>query len=133
MAFVADNSVVIAWFSRSQATPYTGRYYGKLRKDEVFVPSGWPYEFANAVAVLERRGILTASLADQIIDGASRLVTRIDVPPASPETLLALAWRHALSAYDAAYLELAQRLGIRLAARDSVLASAARKLGILAA
>jgi len=45
--------------------------------------------------------------------------------------LLALARRHSLSAYDAAYLELAQRLGVPLAARDSPLATPAPKLGLL--
>ena len=130
MSFVADNSVIIAWFSSSQATPYTDRYYRRLQKDEVVVPSIWPYEFANALAVLERRRILSASLADEIIGNAAKLITRIDAPPASPARLLALARRHGLSAYDAAYLDLAQRLGVPLAARDSPLAVAARKLGL---
>ena len=133
MTFVADNSVVIAWFSRSQATPYTDRYYKKLDKDEVVVPSVWPYEFANALAVLERRRIVSASLADEIIANAARLMTRIDSPPASPGLLLVLARRHGLSAYDAAYLELAQRLGVPLAVKDSPLATAAKKLDLLGA
>lgn len=133
MPFVADNSVVIAWFSRSQATPYTDRFYGRLDKDEVVVPSVWPYEFANALAVLERRKILTAALGDEIIRNAARLVTRIDSPPPSPAVLLALARRHGLSAYDAAYLELARRLGAPLAAKDSPLATAAKGLGLLGA
>jgi len=130
--FVADNSVVIAWFSRSQATPYTDRCYKRLSNDEVVVPSVWPYEFSNALAVLERRKLLAAGLVDQVLRSAARLITRIDVPPAAPAMLVALARRHGLSAYDAAYLELAQRLGISLAAKDSPLASAAAKLGLLA-
>ena len=133
MPFVADNSVVIAWFSRSQATPYTDRFYRKLEQDEVVVPSVWPYEFANALAVLERRRIVSASLADEIIGNAAKLITRIDAPPASPALLLALTRRHGLSAYDAAYLELARRLGVPLAVRDSPLAIAAKKLGLFGA
>jgi len=131
--FVADNSVVIAWFSRSQATPYTDRFYKRLETDEVVVPSVWPYEFANALAVRERRRLLAAARADEIIRNAARLVTRVDTPPAPPATLLALARRHGLSAYDAAYLELAQRLRVPLAARDSPLATAAKNLGLLGA
>lgn len=131
MPFVADNSVVIAWFSRSQATPYTDSFYNRLDKDEVVVPSVWPYEFANALAVLERRKLLSAALGDEIIRNAARLVSRIDAPPASPGVLLALARRHGLSAYDAAYLELAQRLAIPLAAKDSPLSTAANRLGLL--
>ena len=78
MPFVADNSVVIAWFSRGQATAYSDRFYKRLEKDEVVVPSVWPYEFANALAVLERRKLLTAALAEEVIRSATRLVTRID-------------------------------------------------------
>ncbi|MCX7960972.1 MAG: type II toxin-antitoxin system VapC family toxin [Burkholderiales bacterium] len=133
MPFVADNSVVVAWFSRTQATAYTDRLYRRLAKDEVIVPAVWPYEFANALAVLERRKLLAAALADEIVAKAARLVTRIDTPPAPTSLLLSLARGHGLSAYDAAYLELAQRLGIELAARDSPLATAAERLGILAA
>lgn len=133
MALVADNSVVIAWFSRSQATPYTDRQFAKLARSEVLVPSVWPFEFANAVAVLERRRILSAAMADRMIESAARLVTRVDAPPPSPGALLQITRRYALSAYDAAYLELAQRLGVPLAAKDSALAGAARKLGLLAA
>lgn len=133
MLFIADNSVVLAWFSRSQATLYTDRFFKRLEKDEVVVPSVWPYEFANALAVLERRKILSATLVDEIIKNAARLVTRIDAPPASVASLLAIARTHGLSTYDAAYLELAQRLRIPLAARDSALAAAARKMGLLEA
>lgn len=132
MPFVADNSVVVAWFSRSQATPYTDRLYKRLANDELVVPSVWPYEFANALAVLERRRILSATLADEIIGKAARLVTRINAPPPAPAVLLGLARKHGLSAYDAAYLELAQRLGVPLAAKDSPLAVAARSLSLLA-
>lgn len=133
MPFVADNSVVIAWFARSRATPYTDRLYKRLEKDEVVVPSVWPYEFANALAVLERRKLLAAALSDEIVRSAAKLVARIDSPPAPAAALLALARRHGLSAYDAAYLELAQRLHVTLAAKDSPLATAADKLGLLAA
>jgi predicted nucleic acid-binding protein len=129
--FVADNSVIIGWFSRNQATPYTDRFYRRLEKDEVLVPSVWPYEFANALAVLERRRIVPRALVDEIIVKAARLVNRIDSPPAVPGVLLALARQHHLSAYDAAYLELARRLGIPLAAKDSALAKAAATLDLL--
>lgn len=91
----------------------------KLSNDEVVVRSARPYEFANALAVLEHRELLSAALADETILGAAKLVTRIDAPPASLATLLALARRHGLSACDAAHLELAQRLRLVLAAKDS--------------
>ncbi len=132
MSLVADNSVVIAWFSRSQSTAYTDRIYSQLGTEELVMPSVWPYEFANALAVLERRGLLTATLVDQIVDKAAKLVTRVDSPPASPAKLLQLTRSHGLSAYDAAYLELTLRLRTKLATKNSRLSVVAGSLGLLA-
>ena len=47
------------------------------------------------------------------------------------EDTLALARRHGLSAYDAAYLETAKRRGAKLATLDSKLEAAARNEGLL--
>ena len=47
----------------------------------------------------------------------------------APREILALSRAHRLSHYDAAYLELAARGGLPLAARDGALA-AARSLGL---
>jgi predicted nucleic acid-binding protein len=44
--------------------------------------------------------------------------------------LVPLARHHRLSVYDAAYLELAGRLGMPLATSDSSLAAAARRVGV---
>lgn len=44
--------------------------------------------------------------------------------------VLALARAHRLSAYDAAYLELAIREGLPLATRDAALRSAAADVGV---
>jgi predicted nucleic acid-binding protein len=46
------------------------------------------------------------------------------------DTILDLARSHKLTAYDAAYLELAMRLGLPLAARDDALERAAQAVGI---
>ncbi len=44
--------------------------------------------------------------------------------------VLALARAHGLSAYDAAYLELAMREGLPLATEDAALRAAARRVGV---
>ena len=48
-------------------------------------------------------------------------------------TLDELAARHGLSAYDAAYLELAMRRGLPLATRDDALLAAMTKAGVSSA
>lgn len=133
MPFIADNSVIVAWFSRSRATAYTDRQYKRLTDNELIVPSVWPFEFANALAVLERRRILSRTLVNDIVVRAERLPARIDAPPPALSTLLRLARQHGLSAYDAAYLELAQRLQLLLAVKDGPLVKAASASGLLAA
>ena len=52
MDFVADNSVIVAWFSRSQATGYTNRMFARLGSARVYVPAVWPMEFTNAMVLL---------------------------------------------------------------------------------
>ncbi len=44
--------------------------------------------------------------------------------------VLALARAHGLSAYDAAYLELAMREGLPLATEDAALRAAAERVGV---
>jgi predicted nucleic acid-binding protein len=55
-----------------------------------------------------------------------------DVQPKSAmmRAALAIAREHGLSAYDAAYLELAIRADARLATLDKALRAAARKAGV---
>ena len=53
--------------------------------------------------------------------------------PVAPRRLFELAEEHGISAYDAAYLELAARRGLPLATRDANLARAGRAAGIVIA
>ncbi len=49
------------------------------------------------------------------------------------QSLGALARQLALTSYDASYIELAQRLGLPLGARDAALVAAARRAGVATA
>ena len=46
------------------------------------------------------------------------------------QLLLGVARDHDLAAYDASFIELAQRLGLPLAARDAALVAVARRAGV---
>lgn len=130
MAFVADNSVVIAWLTDSQATAYTQRLLTRAGREAVHVPPVWPLEFINTLRVMERRGIMRPHQVDASVAQAWRLGIVIDAGPVRPAALLDLTRRADLSADDAAYLELAQRRGWPLATRDRAMQRAAQRLGV---
>ena len=133
MAFVVDNSVIIAWFIGDQATAHTIRLNERSRREILHAPSVWPLELVNSVWSLQKRRRLHAHQADEIIGKATRLGIIVHGEPVAMQSLLALARQLALTSYDASYIELAQRLGLPLAARDEVLLAAARRAGIPAA
>ena len=120
---------MIAWFVPSQADAYTRRCNERARRESIFVPAFWEVEFANVLLVLVARKRLSRHQAEALMKHAARLPLAIDREPVAPRQLLDLGARHDLSAYDAAYLELAERLGLRLATRDEKLKRAARAVG----
>lgn len=130
MAFVADNSVVIAWLSESQATVYTRQWLARTVREAVHVPAVWPMEFVNALWVMQRRKIMQPHQVDATVRQAQRLGLLIDSELVKPAALLDMTRRSGLAAYDASYLELAQRGGWPLATRDEAQQRAAQRVGV---
>jgi predicted nucleic acid-binding protein len=84
------------------------------------VPLSWRLEVANALYLAERNKRITPSFRRNALDDLSALPIATDTRTldfAWTETY-ALAQRHRLTTYDAAYLELAIREGLPLATRD---------------
>lgn len=133
MAFVVDNSVVVGWMLPAQATAYTRRILERVRREQIIVPSLWPIELANVMIVRKRRGAMTAAQIHGALRRIQQLKVAVDSEPIAPESLFAIGERHGLTAYDAAYLELAQRRGIPLATADNGLQRAARAAGVFLA
>jgi predicted nucleic acid-binding protein len=130
MPFVLDNSVVSGWYLAKQATPYTDAVLDKLRHDIAIVPPLWELELVNVGRTAVKRSTLTddeARLAVSFVLGLPITVDRAIVPP---ERVLSLALTYDLTAYDAAYLELALRLKLPIAAKDGDLRGAAEKAGV---
>jgi predicted nucleic acid-binding protein len=130
MPFVLDNSVVCGWIFENQANAYTESVAQRLLDDRAHVPGLWPMELANVLRTGCKRGILIAQQAQAVLENLAALPIDTDTRPASAATLLSLALRHDLSAYDAAYLELALRLQQPIATQDAALAEAARAAGV---
>ena len=130
MSFVLDNSVACGWLFENQSDDYTEAVARRLSSERAVAPALWPMELANVLRTTCRRGRLTAQQAQKMVEQLALLPIEIDSTPARPGLLLSLALRFDLSAYDAAYLELALRLQQPIATRDAALAEAARIAGV---
>lgn len=131
-AFVLDVSVAAAWLLRGQADSYADRVLELLARGRAIVPPLFVWEMVNVMVVAERRKQVDAERVDTALDFVFALPIEVvpDDPVPTAVSLLLLARRHGLSAYDAAYLELAMRRGLPLATRDAALRRAARVIGI---
>lgn len=130
MSLVVDASVVVAWFVRNQASAYTDRIRRQARSRRLYVPAVWPLEFSNALWQLQRRKLLSVPQVDTIIDLAELLDIVVHRETAPPRHWLALARKHALTSYDASYLDLALAVRHPVACRDGSLKDALRAAGV---
>lgn len=97
-----------------------------------WVPALWPFEVANGVAVAARRGRLTHAEAETVMRRLHAMPVETDVESIAKvwTTTSALALRHRLTMYDAAYLELVLRQRAMLASLDKALVAAAHAEGV---
>lgn len=125
MPFVVDASVTACWLMPDEAHPLATVAYQRLAADHAIAPALWWFEVRNLLVVNERRGRLDAAKSDRALALLRRHPILIDRLPDEP-AILALARRHRLTVYDAAYLELALRQAVPLATLDDALTAAAR-------
>jgi predicted nucleic acid-binding protein len=130
--FVLDNSIVMAWSFEDETDEYAEAVLDRLASNHAVVPALWPLEIANALLMGERRKRSTEAETIKwtailrslpiVIDGETNAHAWSDT--------LSLARGHNLTAYDAAYLELAIRRGLPLATMDGKLKLAAESVGV---
>ena len=128
MAIVVDSSVATCWALPDEVSDYANRVLDGGVRLGMVVPDLFWHELRNVLVVNERRGRLAAAqtaLALQKIAALPHLVDAAD----NGSGIVLLARRHALTAYDAAYLELATRRRLPLATLDTRLAAAAAAEG----
>lgn len=124
MPFVVDASVAAAWALKDERAPLASACLDRSAEDFLTVPALFWFEVRNVLIINERRGRLTVAESADFLSLLSRLPIRVDQEPYS-DAVLDLARRHRLTVYDAAYLELARRLGLTLATLDLRLIGAA--------
>ncbi len=130
MSWVLDASAALSLALPDEATP--GLEGLLLSGGEVWVPALWWYEVANGLAAAERRKRLTQAQSHQALESFRIMAPKTDwrSGPECSWRLPALAREHGISAYDAAYLDLAERLGYELLTLDHALSNAARKASV---
>ena len=127
-AFVIDASATLPWCFADEATAATNALLARLRAgDEALVPAHWPLEVANALLIAVRRKRISPPDAHQFLQDLEFLPIRVDSTTKNLVRTGAfpLAEQYGLSVYDAAYLELAIRLGLPMATLDDELHMAA--------
>ena len=131
--FVPDASVTLAWYFEDETSEWTEAQLNRFKSgDTAVVPQHWQFEVANAILVAVRRGRTSDDTSAAFF--RSLLALPIRVESTSRESVFgdgfAYARKYGLTAYDAAYLELAGREGIALATLDNQLRTAARAAGV---
>ena len=129
---VIDSSVALAWCFTDEQGDYPQSVLDALANQTAIVPHLWHLEIGNVLLVGERRGRCTQA------DTAHWLAFLAGLPIVIDEETAARSWQetvhlaraHTLSAYDAAYLELAIRRGLSLATLDTRLKAAAIAVGV---
>jgi len=130
--FVLDGSVALAWFFSDEADAYADSVATRLPGAQVFVPTIWPLEIANALLVGERRKRSTVAQATTWTNFLSSLPITVDQDTTTNAwtEIVNLGRAQSLTAYDAAYVELALRRQLPLATLDDRLKAAAKAVGL---
>ncbi len=129
---VIDASVALAWCFPDEATDYADGVLVALDGRTAMVPAIWSLEITNALLVGERRKRIRQPEVRRFVELLKGLSILEDGQPFADtvSNILPLAREHDLSAYDAAYLDVAVRHGAPLATLDKALQKAGRAAGV---
>lgn len=128
--FVIDVSVVLTWcFPDEHAA--TAEHVADMfkRGGTAVAPSFWPHEVLNALLAGEKRKHISKDMVRSFLDDLATLPIVLEQFPAGIvfDRIERLSREHGLTAYDAAYLDLALDSGLPLATLDEDLVRACEK------
>ena len=127
MSVVIDASITITWLFDDENDAAAKALARSVADTGAVVPAIWRLEIANVLRMAERRGRCSQSFVDESLARLALLEVEVDsdTDAYAWNATLNLAREEDLTVYDAAYLELARRLGLPLATRDKELIAAA--------
>ncbi|WP_342361564.1 type II toxin-antitoxin system VapC family toxin [Terrarubrum flagellatum] len=132
MTFVIDASVMASIVLPDESSVKADRVASILDAEGAEVPAFFLIEVANTLLLAVRRRRIDEETWRRLLESLTTLKLRVDAETHAHAwtTISDVACRYQLTAYDAAYLELAQRKALSLATLDSRLAEAARAAGV---
>ena len=130
--FVLDASLTLAWCFEDEGTDEAWALFIPVMRHGAAVPGHWRLEVSNALAAGERRRRLQPERVGSFLAALDRMPVEVDAATSQRAfgPILDRARRDRLSAYDAAYLDLAVRVGVPLATLDRGLRGAAIAAGV---
>lgn len=132
MKCVVDASFIASLFLPDESSEKTASLAAKLRRDDATAPAVLQLEVSNILVVAHRRKRITGAQVKQLSEAFEEFP--VSYQPAltagQRASVMELAEKHGLTAYGAAYLELAMRDGLKLLTLDEALSDAAQAEGV---
>ena len=131
--FVVDASVVLTWCFPDENSALAERVAQMFKEgDSAIAPSFWPHELLNALLVGEKRKRISGDLIRAFLTDLATLPIVLQESQADAvfDGIQSLSREHGLTAYDAAYLDLAQTNGLPVATLDEDLIRACARTGV---
>ncbi len=128
--FVLDASIVLTWCFPDENAAMAERVAEMFKQgDTAIAPSFWPHEVLNALLMGEKRKRISKELVRGFLEDLATLPIVLERFPARIifDRIQQLSREHSLTAYDAAYLDLALDSDLPLATLDEDLRRACKK------
>ena len=130
--FVIDASVVLSWCFPDENSALAQHVADRFKRGDVAIASAfWPHEVLNALLAGEKRQRISGLLVRSFLDDLAILPVELQHSRAEAVfvRIQSLSRAHGLTAYDAAYLDLALEGGLPLATLDEDLIRASKRAG----
>lgn len=128
---MCDASVLASFILPDEWTTSVPEIMALLRQGPVWAPAHLPIEIVSLLISAERRGRIDRQQRLTFLDASRQFIELLDAVSSGPSLAIAeLAMATGLSAYDAAYLEIAVRRDAALATNDRKLIAAAAACGV---
>ena len=132
MSLVLDTSATLAFLLDDERNASANALFERISASGAIVPNLWPYEVANSLTMAVKRGRISSQNRSDALNNLMRLDIRVDSADIKSiwSDIVSLADLYSLTIYDAAYLELAQRMRVPLATLDDALQRACSASGV---